>query len=110
MLLFRGADKTLKNFSNQDAALVAVVSGNAAMAALIKDYRPEDIGLSPPPSSPLFPLFPLSPSPLFPLSLTLSLRCSLLIVSQLSIQPKQPIKERLVAANLYENLNLLIYC
>jgi len=44
VLLFRGADKTLKNLSHQDAALVAVVSGNSSMSNLIKEFKHEDVG------------------------------------------------------------------
>ena len=43
-LLERDADRSIKNFSHQDAALVAVVSGNATMASLIKDHSPTVTG------------------------------------------------------------------
>ncbi len=44
MLLFRGADKTIQNFANQDAFQVAVIAGNSELAEIIRHFRPEDVG------------------------------------------------------------------
>lgn len=44
MLLFRGADKTIQNFANQDAFQVAVIAGNCDLADVIKGFKPEDVG------------------------------------------------------------------
>ena len=44
VLLFRGADKTIQNFANQDAFQVAVIAGNSELAEVIRHFRPEDVG------------------------------------------------------------------
>jgi SH3/ankyrin repeat-containing protein len=44
VLLFRGADRSILNFSNQTSYQVAVISNNMELAELIKNYREEDIG------------------------------------------------------------------
>ena len=44
VLLFRGADKTIQNFANQDAFQVAVIAGNCELADVIKDFKSSDVG------------------------------------------------------------------
>ena len=44
MLLFRGADRTVLNYSNQDAFDVAIISSNTELAHIIKNFRQEDVG------------------------------------------------------------------
>ena len=44
VLLFRGADRTVLNYSNQDAFDVAIISTNTDLADIIKNFRQEDVG------------------------------------------------------------------
>ena len=44
VLLFRGADKTIQNYANQDAWQVAVIAGNVDLADVIKGFKPDDVG------------------------------------------------------------------
>ncbi|XP_073785861.1 SH3 and multiple ankyrin repeat domains protein 2 isoform X4 [Danio rerio] len=52
VLLLRGADKDMKNYSSQSPFQVALISGNFELAELIKNHRdPEPVGLSDTPSA-----------------------------------------------------------
>ena len=44
VLLFRGADKTIQNFANQDAFQVAVIAGNNELSEVIRQFKSEDVG------------------------------------------------------------------
>ena len=44
VLLFRGADKTVQNFANQDAFQVAVIAGNSELSEVIRQFKSEDVG------------------------------------------------------------------
>ena len=44
VLLFRGADKTIQNFANQDAFQVAVIAGNSELSEVIRQFKSEDVG------------------------------------------------------------------
>lgn len=43
-LMFRGADKSLKNKSDEDAYQVAIASGNMELANTIQNFRPDEVG------------------------------------------------------------------
>ncbi|CAL1532674.1 unnamed protein product, partial [Lymnaea stagnalis] len=43
VLLFRGADPTLVNYSNQTADQVAALAGNTAIAEMINSHNPDDV-------------------------------------------------------------------
>ena len=45
LLLFRGADKMICNFANQDAAEIAIISGNPMLADIIDNFHIEDVGM-----------------------------------------------------------------
>lgn len=45
ILLFRGADKTIRNLSNQNASDTAIITGSQTIADLINKHRSSDIGL-----------------------------------------------------------------
>lgn len=42
--MFRGADKTLKNISGEDAVTMARMAGHTKLADVISDFRTEDVG------------------------------------------------------------------
>lgn len=44
VLLFRGANKDVLNYANQDAFDLAIISGNTQLALMIKDFTPEEVG------------------------------------------------------------------
>ena len=44
MLLFRGADRAVKNYANQTAADVAVITDNVHLADLIHKFKSSDVG------------------------------------------------------------------
>lgn len=44
VLLFRGADPTLVNYSHQTADQVAAMAGNTAIAEMIQSHNPDDVG------------------------------------------------------------------
>jgi len=44
MLLFRGADRAVKNYANQTATDVAVITDNVHIADLIDKFRTADVG------------------------------------------------------------------
>lgn len=44
VMLFRGADRSILNYSNQTAYQVAVISNNMDLADLIKNHKDEDVG------------------------------------------------------------------
>ena len=44
MLLFRGADRTLRNNSGQTAAELAQITGNIHLSDVIIDFRAQDVG------------------------------------------------------------------
>jgi len=44
ILLFRGADRSVKNFANQTAAEVAIIANNAPIAELIDNFKASDVG------------------------------------------------------------------
>ncbi|VDN35116.1 unnamed protein product [Dibothriocephalus latus] len=44
LLLFRGADRNLKNRAGHTAYQEAVLADHASTAALIRDFREEDVG------------------------------------------------------------------
>ena len=46
VLLFRGADKNLQNFANQDAYQLAIISGNFELANIIENFSPSEVGES----------------------------------------------------------------
>lgn len=43
VILFRGADKTIKNFANHDASETATISGNSVLAQIIRDFSDDDV-------------------------------------------------------------------
>jgi len=43
-LMFRGADKTLKNHSDETAYQVALASGNTELANIIQQFQPSQVG------------------------------------------------------------------
>jgi SH3/ankyrin repeat-containing protein len=45
ILLFRGADKTIRNLSNQTAFETAIITGNQTIADLIDKHRTNEIGM-----------------------------------------------------------------
>ena len=44
ILLFRGADRSIKNFANQTAAEVAIIANNIHIAELIDNFKASDVG------------------------------------------------------------------
>ena len=44
MLLFRGADKSILNYSNQDALQVAAISGNNDLGKIIQNFSSDEVG------------------------------------------------------------------
>jgi len=46
ILLFRGADRSIKNFANQTAAEVAIIADNAHISDLINNFKTDDVGRS----------------------------------------------------------------
>ena len=44
MLLFRGANKEILNYSNQSPFEVALIAGNDFMAHIIEGHTSEDVG------------------------------------------------------------------
>ena len=44
VLLFRGVDKSIQNYANQDAFQVAVIAGNSELADVIKNFKHDDVG------------------------------------------------------------------
>ena len=44
MLLFRGADRTIQNYANQDAFQVAVIARNNDLANVIKSFDDDEVG------------------------------------------------------------------
>lgn len=44
MLLFRGADRSILNYSNQTAYQVAVIANTMDLADIIKNHKEEDVG------------------------------------------------------------------
>ena len=47
ILLFRGADRYVKNYANQTAAEVAIIANSNHIADLINSFKPSDVGQSP---------------------------------------------------------------
>ena len=45
VLLFRGIDKNIHNYANQDASEVAVISGNLELSLMIKKFAPHEAGV-----------------------------------------------------------------
>ena len=44
ILLFRGADRSIKNYANQMAAEVAIIANSAHIADLINNFKTSDVG------------------------------------------------------------------
>jgi len=44
MLLFRGADKSIRNLARHTAAELAALSANTGLVDLITKFNPDDIG------------------------------------------------------------------
>jgi len=44
ILLFRGADRMIKNYANQTAAEVAIIANNEQLSSLISDFSSSDVG------------------------------------------------------------------
>ena len=44
ILLFRGADRCIKNYANQTAAEVAVIADNVHISELINNFKSSDVG------------------------------------------------------------------
>lgn len=44
VLLFRGADKTIRNFINQDAESLANLNGYPRLAEIIQQFNPREVG------------------------------------------------------------------
>lgn len=44
VLLFRGADRSILNYSNQTAYQVAVIANTMDLADIIKNHKEEDVG------------------------------------------------------------------
>jgi len=47
VLLFRGADRSIKNYANQTAAEVAVIANSFCIADLINNFKASDVGKPP---------------------------------------------------------------
>ena len=45
VLLFRGADRSILNYSNKNAFDSAIISGNTEIATIIQNFRQEDVGM-----------------------------------------------------------------
>ena len=46
MLLFRGADRYIKNYANQTAAEVAIIADSFHISDLINNFKTSDVGQS----------------------------------------------------------------
>jgi len=44
ILLFRGADRSIKNYANQTAAEVAIIADSVHIADLINNFKTSDVG------------------------------------------------------------------
>jgi len=44
ILLFRGADRSIKNYANQTAAELAIIADNVHISELINNFKTADVG------------------------------------------------------------------
>ena len=44
ILMFRGADRSIKNYANQTAAEVAIIANSDHIADLINNFKASDVG------------------------------------------------------------------